>query len=873
MNLVYMKTKIYLGILSFVLGLSLASCSEDDDYTIHTTPILNESSVVTGSSDVTATTATLHATLSGLDGMDAGSYKTGFFYGFAQDNLPEDVQAAYDGSAFSAQLNGLNNNSTLYYQAYVCLQGKVYYKGEVKSLLTTDAKVATADAASVDFASAVLGGTLTDATADATCGVVISTSSDVEAVRAGLIVKSEELKDSYSFVHAGLVPETQYYYAAYLNLGSGIVYGEVKSFTTPAYDFDLDNDLVDLGLSVKWARFNVGAKSETGLGGLFGFGDLTGCNNSIDPADYASADTYKTASDLAFRAFQGRATLPTADDFEELFTLCQKEWTEQNGVTGFKFTGPNGNSIFLPAAGTRVANDVTALGTEGYYLTGTVNSSNTEFAVGYQFAASVNHRITAAVYQGMAVRAVSTAKNVPFNKALLYQKWYLDNGQDGKQHVFEGPFTQWGVTDNWSTVSNGQPNIEQQIHWEMGTGNGWIGYTYGKDYGYMELKEDGTVNIHRIAEDGTVTDETGKFTIDEANKVIDIDINVLCANTWIGTKSGKLNILSLTADGLQIALPDGDYGYSLNYYSQAKADADAQISVLLNIADSSWGGSWDEPLAAISPEKLAGQHTFVFEGACTDAMVFTLDFAGMAKRYPNSFVRIDEIKLDGTSIRFDANRFYYGDIEGNGKYRVQLFNAYGAGSVGNAVPLSPFSNVENQGTEPAIHFKEKLEIVCTVITDGTGAGIYTPNLVTVNPDWGSAWGYNAGATFEVKYENFQYSLVASQFDIKYESADYAAGSIMTFVEVADIYKYFPGLHATLDNLYLDGKEVTFDASKVLDANESPKYRLELWNCYGVTKDKGCAFGTPDGDVIKELGFSSSMEVKFTFHTLFSVPEW
>ena len=46
MNLVYMKTKIYLGILSLVLGLSLASCSEDDDYTIHTTPILNESSVV-----------------------------------------------------------------------------------------------------------------------------------------------------------------------------------------------------------------------------------------------------------------------------------------------------------------------------------------------------------------------------------------------------------------------------------------------------------------------------------------------------------------------------------------------------------------------------------------------------------------------------------------------------------------------------------------------------------------------------------------------------------------------------------------------------------------------------------------------------------
>ena len=125
----------------------------------------------------------------------------------------------------------------------------------------------------------------------------------------------------------------------------------------------------------------------------------------------------------------------------------------------------------------------------------------------------------------------------------------------------------------------------------------------------------------------------------------------------------------------------------------------------------------------------------------------------------------------------------------------------------------------------------------------------------------------------MKYENFQYILDAPQFDIKYEATDYAAGSIMTFIEVADLYGFFPGTHATLDNLYLDGTEVTFDATKVLDANESPKYRLELWNCYGSTKAGGCAFGTPDGDVIKELGFSSSMEVKFTFHSLFAVPQW
>ena len=103
---------------------------------------------------------------------------------------------------------------------------------------------------------------------------------------------------------------------------------------------------------------------------------------------------------------------------------------------------------------------------------------------------------------------------------------------------------------------------------------------------------------------------------------------------------------------------------------------------------------------------------------------------------------------------FDANRFYYGDIEGNGKYRVQLFQCLlGRVLLGNAVPLSPFSNVENQGTEPAIHFKEKLEIVCTVITTVPVQVFYTPQSGYCQSGLGEVHGgYNAGATFEVKYE-------------------------------------------------------------------------------------------------------------------------
>lgn len=868
-----MKIKIYLAIISLVAGFAMGSCS-DDDYTISTTPILNDSSVVTGSSDVTATTATLHGAVEGLERMSPTSYAVGFFYGTAENELSESVTGTLADGVFSSTLDNLVNNSTLYYQAFVRLQGKVYYKGQVKSLITTNATVATKPAASIDHASAVLGGTLTDYPANATCGIVIAASSDVETVRAGLIVKSESLAGEFTFERAGLLPDTQYYYAAYLNLGNGVVYGNVESFTTTAYDFDLDNDLVDLGLSVKWARFNVGAKSESALGGLFGFGDLTGCNNSINADDYASADVYRTASDLVFQAFQGRATMPTAADFEELFSICTKEWTEQDGVTGYKLTGPNGNSIFLPAAGSRIGNDVTNEGIEGYYLTGTINPSNAQFAISYQFNAGTTTKTTTAVYQAMAVRAISTAKNVPFDRSLLYGKWYIDNGQDGELHVFEGPFTQWGDTDNWATVSNGQPNIEQQIHWEMGTNNGWIGYTYGVDYGYMEFLEDGTVNIHRLADDGTATDETGTYTIDEANKVIDININVLCANTWVAVKSGKLNILSLTSDGLQIALRNNDgYAYSVNYYSERKAEAAAKIPVSLICVGADWNGTWGEAVDKIAPAALAGQHTFTYEGACNGAMVFLLDFQTLIAKYPNAFVRIDEMKCDDATIKFNANNFFYGDIEGNGNYRIELFNIYGKGAANGSVVNSPFSSLQNAGSDPAFNFSNKLEITYTIFTDANGAGVYTPNLVTVNPSWGGTWGFNQGATFEVKYENFQYSISHPSFNIKYESADHADGTIMTFIEVADIYGFFPRMHATLDRLYLDNAEVTFDATKVLDANENPKYRLELWNCYGATSRAGCAFGTPEGEVIKELAFGSSMEVDFTFRSLFAIPEW
>ena len=868
-------TKIYSGIMALLFGAAmLTACSDTDDYYANSGTLLTDGAVVTGSSDVTATTATFHGTVTGLEKMNTASYSTGFKYGFAQNALTETATAA-SASEFSATLSGLVNNTTIYYQAFVTLQGKLTYTGEVKSLITTDATAVTGAATGIDYAEATLAGSISKYPADAVAGIVISTSNDEEDVRAGLRLTIDGLAENYEYTQEGLLPGTTYYYAAFLDLGAGVVYGDVKSFRTDAHDVNVDDEFVDLGLSVKWAKHNIGAKDETDLGGYFAFGDLSGTNPSIDPADYASADVYKTTQDLAYQALGGKGTLPTAAEFEELFSMCDVVYNERDGIPGYLVMAKNGNSIFLPAAGKRVGHDIQDAGSMGYYLTGSVNATNPKFAVDYEFSAQSGARATRATYEALSVRPVSTARNVKFDKSLLYQKWYLDNGQDGKQHVWEGPFTQWGKTDNWGTVTNNEPNPYQSIHWEMGTGNGWIGYTYGVDYGYMEFKEDGTVFIHRLTDDNKATDETGTFTINERDKTITIDINVLCANTWVAVKSGTLNILSLTEDAMQIGiLNNDDYQYSLNYYSQKKADKDAAIKVNLICVGNDWGGSWGSDMDAIAPEKLDGQHTFTYNGACNGLKVNTIDFVGLRTRFPNAFVRIDEIKLDGTSIKFNANNFCYGDIEDNGNFRIEIANVWGKTAKNEKIIASPFSNLTDTDNDPAFTFANSLEVTYTIFTEGPEK-TYKPNLITINPDWGGPWDYNDGAAFDVTLnkETAKYELSKNNFTITYNSDIHAAGSIMTFIEIADIYGYFPTMHSTLNSLKLDGNSVSFDASKVVDTSEGAKYRLELWNCYGATGSSECAFGTRDGDVIHELGFSSSMQLDFTINSLFAVPQF
>lgn len=877
-----MKNKILYGIMTFVMGIFMTGCS-DDDYSVNKNPLLDDSSVVTGSADVTATSATFHGTVKGLEDQAATAYATGFMYGDSETNLSEKASASSDAE-FSATITGMPGQ-VVYYQAFVTLQGRLTYKGAVQQAVLTDAKAITGEVKDLTANSAVLQGSLQLAPSEAASGIVISGKEGQENVRAGVRIMASGINDNYEIKAEGLLPNTTYHYTAYLDLGNGTVYGEERSFTTPEAEFNPDEDLVDLGLSTKWAKYNVGATKATELGGLFGFGDMTGFQTSLDLDNYASADIYKTDRDVANKVYGSWVTMPTIDEFEELFAECKKEWVEEDGVAGYKFTGPNGNSIFLPAAGTRTQGTVSGEGLNGYYLSGSINATDNKFAMAYSFDQNSNRRTTTPVYQALAIRPVSVAKNVKFDKTKLYNTWEFDLKPDESHYKFVGPVFFYGKDACWASYTNNQPVVGETTGWDAEYANikSWAitdpNHCGGTMTFYMDEEGNDKVKVHQILADGSYKDSEGTFTVDAKGKTITMSVDPLNPVEYQGgitrTDETKIKVMSLSDEALQLGVIRSSDGQLMIYNYVTSDVKNGYVAKLTAWGD---GGNWDGASTVVSGgSKAVGQYTVKLETteARTNGKVYVLDLEGFAAKYPKALVRIDAIRADGQDLKYDANKFHYGDLEGKGNYRIELFNIWGTGTAQN----SPFraNGGPGEAGEPALAFNKTLEVTFTVVsTTSDGTGVYTPTFNAVR-GWGEGeaqlWGYNDGSTLKVvKSDKGQYSLENNQFDMTYEGSGFEGGTIMTFVEIADLYGFFPGTHSTLDEFYLDGKAVSYDKSKVVDANENPKYRLELFNCYAATKDN-CAFGVKDGDLMRELGFNKSMRAKFTVHSLFAVPQW
>lgn len=172
------------------------------------------------------------------------------------------------------------------------------------------------------------------------------------------------------------------------NLGLRLVW-------TPKND---NQEYVDLGLpsGTLWATCNLGASAPEEYGDYFAWGET-------EPKDYYGWSTYKWChgsyntltkynfnynysyngfvdnkmeldpeDDAAYVNWGSSWRMPTKEQQDELETNCTCTWTTRNGVNGQLLTGPNGNTIFLPASGVIYDDRLCLVGELGNYWSRTL---------------------------------------------------------------------------------------------------------------------------------------------------------------------------------------------------------------------------------------------------------------------------------------------------------------------------------------------------------------------------------------------------------------------------------------------------------------------------------------------------------------------
>ena len=129
-------------------------------------------------------------------------------------------------------------------------------------------------------------------------------------------------------------------------------------------------EMIDLGLSVKWAKNNIGATcgdtTESWYGGYYAWGETEtksdyswgtykfGASSPFSKYDTDGKTILESVDDIATQTYGSNYRIPTKAELEELKALPNKWVTDYNGISGLNgriFTGTNGNTLFIPAAG------------------------------------------------------------------------------------------------------------------------------------------------------------------------------------------------------------------------------------------------------------------------------------------------------------------------------------------------------------------------------------------------------------------------------------------------------------------------------------------------------------------------------------------
>lgn len=198
------------------------------------------------------------------------------------------------------------------------------------------------------------------------------------------------------------------------------------------------HDYVDLGLpsGTLWAICNVGATTPEDYGDYYAWGETepkTTYNwNTYKYAngDYAQLTKYCNKISCGYNGFTDNLTIllsednaatanwgvgwriPTKDEWQELYNNTTVTWTMQNEVNGLLFTARNGRSLFLPAAGCHLGEEISEASDYGEYWSSLLYTDWPEYAWCFCFDSGDTGMDYYVRYCGRTVRPVcSMAKN------------------------------------------------------------------------------------------------------------------------------------------------------------------------------------------------------------------------------------------------------------------------------------------------------------------------------------------------------------------------------------------------------------------------------------------------------------------------------
>ncbi len=264
------------------------------------------------------------------------------------------------------------------------------------------------------------------------------------------------------------------------------------------------SDFVDMGLSVDWARCNMGSTLPQLIGNYYAWGEMTTKSSySWDNYRFGKSDEltkynandgvrvlYKD-DDVVYKKYSGKYRIPTKAEWEELWNNCDSELRRINNHWGYLLTSKkNGNSIFLPLSGYMDGSQIRDCMQSRYW-----SSSLSDADWVYDRARDLNESGFDYYYHGdarclgMPIRAIRAKYEKSVTKGELIDmglkvKWASCNiGADVPEDF--GNYYAWGETTTKSSFY-----WENYQHWE----NGDPGYLkkYNSDDGrrYLDWNDD-----------------------------------------------------------------------------------------------------------------------------------------------------------------------------------------------------------------------------------------------------------------------------------------------------------------------------------------------------------------------------------------------